>query len=115
MGSLYERRWVKSCLASAKDTEKGGGEEREAEAWGKRPGDLGSWVATVISTITGQCLVFKPTMCQALSEGLLVVVETEAQRGEVTGWWVTDMEVPSSLSFALSKGTGGEQWGDKMD
>lgn len=54
-------------------------------------------------------------MCQALSEGLLVAVETEAQSGEVTGWWVTDMAVPLSLRFALSKGTGGEQWGDKKD
>lgn len=39
-------------MASARETERGGGEEREAEAWGKRPGDVGGWVATVFSAIT---------------------------------------------------------------
>lgn len=56
MGTLCERRWVRawfeSCLASAREIEERGGEEREAEAWGKRPGDVGGWVATVISAIT---------------------------------------------------------------
>lgn len=62
MGTLCERRWARacfeSCLASARDTEEEGGEEREAEAWGKRPGDLGGWAATVISATTGAVSAF---------------------------------------------------------
>lgn len=62
MGTLRERRRVRacfeSCLASARDIEERGREEREAEAWGKRPGDLGGWVATVISATTGAVSAF---------------------------------------------------------